>query len=1330
MNNQKSETNYCLGLDIGTNSVGWAITDPSANLLKVRGKGAIGVRLFDQGQTAESRRGFRSARRRSERRKERVRLLQELFSPLVLPMDDGFFIRLKESFLHRGDFGRENRANIFIGADFSEKEYYKKYPTIYHLRSALMNENRKFDIRLVYLAVHHIVKYRGNFLHDGEINFDGSELANSLADFFSNYFTLTESSIFSNIDIEKMKDIITNTKLFKSKKKEDILQLFKEEQGKDKSVIAFANSILGYTFSLNNLFGVEDILDDEEKEIKLKLEDSDFDTKQEFYLDKAGDYSSLLLLLKKIYGQALFYEILGGESTLSDAMIKKYNKHKEDLRILKQDIIYKYFPENYKEIFRATTGNNYVNYIKDKSGKERNGCGYEEFSKFLISLLKKKSDIEEVSEVIKALEDKTFLLRLNSPENGAIPFQMNLHELKRIFEGQSSYYPALKTIFEKVQSILCFKRPYYIGPLNPSSPYSWASEKVSERIYPWNFEDLVDSDSMAERFITRMTNYCSVFPEEEVLPRQSILYSMYSVLNELNKIKLNEKPISVDLKKFIFDNLFKTKKSISKKGLLDFLKKSNFGIFNSIEGLSEEDKFSNSLSSYIDLKNILQEEFDENLIPQYEKVIRIITLFDDIQMRKRNIEKFLPNIEEKKLNQLSKLRYTGWGRFSNKVINGVLSSEAKTILATLYESNMNYNEIIFSDSLGFLEIFNKEKRIIDKISYENCIEPLYCSPSVKRGVWQSIKVIEELEKFMGCAPSKIFVEVAKGEEEKKRSKTRERFLTELYSSIDSDVAIYNKEIHALLKDKINAKDSFESERVLLYFLQYGKCMYSGEPLDLSKLSLYQIDHIVPQSLIKDNSFENKVLVKTMENQYKSDNLAVSSAVRNKMKPFWDFLFKEKLIGKKKYNALLKETYDENDFAGFINRQLVETRQTTKEVINLLQTIYPGSYIYGIRAGLVSEFRSSYGFFKSRLLNDYHHAHDAYLNAVVGCFIKSIFTEWGSDYKINSYYLKNASIEYFRAQKNRVEQRDKFTYLAGKLGSTIIDDIGEIIWDESIIENIRRNINNPFCYVSKKLDIDANTDFYDQTLYQKDSNKKLIPRKSYNGVELPTDKYGGYTSTKPAYICAISYLKGKKEKQELINIPVKITYEQKTNPSALQDYLVSEYGQSIIILKDRIKKHQLVKYRGQLLHLSSASEAYNGVQLVVSPRFMEFLEALDKNNLFLETNEKDFTKISEEFFDHFLEKLEKLYPLYSNELIKLTTFRDSGDFKQLEYKDKCRFLRSVLLITKASPQNAMLNSFSIKGTLGRKTNFPIDLSEASFVSRSITGLHEKSDLIKV
>lgn len=38
--------NYYLGLDIGTNSVGWAVTDDEYNLCKFKKKDMWGIRLF------------------------------------------------------------------------------------------------------------------------------------------------------------------------------------------------------------------------------------------------------------------------------------------------------------------------------------------------------------------------------------------------------------------------------------------------------------------------------------------------------------------------------------------------------------------------------------------------------------------------------------------------------------------------------------------------------------------------------------------------------------------------------------------------------------------------------------------------------------------------------------------------------------------------------------------------------------------------------------------------------------------------------------------------------------------------------------------------------------------------------------------------------------------------------------------------------------------------------------------------------------------------------------------------------------------------------------
>lgn len=68
MSNTKEEVKgmdkYYLGFDIGTSSLGWAVTDADYNLVRVKGKDLWGVRLFDEAKTAAERRGYRTSRRR------------------------------------------------------------------------------------------------------------------------------------------------------------------------------------------------------------------------------------------------------------------------------------------------------------------------------------------------------------------------------------------------------------------------------------------------------------------------------------------------------------------------------------------------------------------------------------------------------------------------------------------------------------------------------------------------------------------------------------------------------------------------------------------------------------------------------------------------------------------------------------------------------------------------------------------------------------------------------------------------------------------------------------------------------------------------------------------------------------------------------------------------------------------------------------------------------------------------------------------------------------------------------------------------------------------
>ena len=93
---------YYLAFDIGTDSVGWAVTDLNYNLERLNGKYMWGTRLFEAGKTAAERRSFRAARRRLQRRTQRIRLLQEIFAEEISKQIWDFFIDwLKASIVRR-----------------------------------------------------------------------------------------------------------------------------------------------------------------------------------------------------------------------------------------------------------------------------------------------------------------------------------------------------------------------------------------------------------------------------------------------------------------------------------------------------------------------------------------------------------------------------------------------------------------------------------------------------------------------------------------------------------------------------------------------------------------------------------------------------------------------------------------------------------------------------------------------------------------------------------------------------------------------------------------------------------------------------------------------------------------------------------------------------------------------------------------------------------------------------------------------------------------------------------------------------------------------------
>ena len=580
-------SDYYLGFDIGTNSVGWCVTDLNYNVLRFNKKDMWGSRLFDEAKTAAERRVQRNSRRRLKRRKWRLNLLEEIFSNEILRVDSNFFRRLKESSLWLEDKSSKEKFTLFNDDNYKDYDFYKQYPTIFHLRNELIKNPEKKDIRLVYLALHSIFKSRGHFLFEGQNlkdikNFE--TLYNNLMAF------LEDNDIYKNIDssyIGNLENIICDSKKgLKDKEKE-----FKEIFNSDKQLVAFFKLSVGSSVSLNDLFDTDEYKKGEVEKEKISFREQIYEDDKPIYYSILGEKIEFLDIAKSFYDFMVLNNILADSQYISEAKVKLYDEHKRDLKNLKY-IIRKYNKENYDKLFKDKNESNYSAYIglnKEKGKKEvieKSRLKIDDFAKIIKGYLPKAEKIDEkdrsiFNEILDKIELKTILPKQRISDNGTLPYQIHEAELEKILENQAKYYDFLNheengvSTKDKLLMTFKFRIPYYVGPLNSyhknKGGNSWIVRKEEGKILPWNFEQKVDIEKSAEEFIKRMTNKCTYLNGEDVIPKDSFLYSEYIILNELNKVQVNDEFLNKEIKKKIIEDLFKKSKKIIEKNFREYL---------------------------------------------------------------------------------------------------------------------------------------------------------------------------------------------------------------------------------------------------------------------------------------------------------------------------------------------------------------------------------------------------------------------------------------------------------------------------------------------------------------------------------------------------------------------------------------------------------------------------------------------------------------------------------------------------------------------------------------------------------------------------------------
>ena len=559
--------------------------------------------------------------------------------------------------------------------------------------------------------------------------------------------------------------------------------------------------------------------------------------------------------------------------------------------------------------------------------------------------------------------------------------------------------------------------------------------------------------------------------------------------------------------------------------------------------------------------------------------------------------------------------------------------------------------------------------------------------------------------------------MARGAEEKKRTVSRRNKLLDLYKSCKNDYPLLFDELQNNTTD-----DELKSDKLYLYFTQFGKCMYTGENIDLGDLfnkNLYDIDHIYPQSKIKDDSLDNRVLVKKTTNAKKDNEYPLSSQIREKMTPHWKALLDKGLINKKKYERLVRNyPLSDEELSQFISRQLVETRQSTKAVANILEQLYPrpDTEIVYVKAALASEFRHQYDMLKCREVNDLHHAKDAYLNIVVG----------------NAY---NVKFTHNKANFIKGLQNNDKAYTV-RLDSMLKHNIdGAWIADNNESLNIVKSTMNKNNIRYTRYAFKQKGGLFDQNILKK--GKGQVPIK-VNDKRNSIEKYGGYNRPSSSYFSLVKYF-DKKGKKIIQLVPID-SFEEHIYQNTPERYISEKIGCDCEILIPCIKYNSCISIDGFRMHLSSKSNGgativcKPSIQLVVGYENEKYIKGIVKS---IETGfNADILKrynINNDnnliLYDLLSYKIKNT--IYKSKFEKVFICMSSGreKFILLDLDEQCYIINEILKILHC---NVVTGDLKLLGGSGQSGTVTINsalsniknVKSIKLINQSVTGLFEQ------
>ncbi len=566
-------------------------------------------------------------------------------------------------------------------------------------------------------------------------------------------------------------------------------------------------------------------------------------------------------------------------------------------------------------------------------------------------------------------------------------------ELKRLLNCQHEYgYDQFAPdVIDELSSILFKQRDFEDGPgpKDKATEKKWRESLKGNQTYS-GFDELVGN--------------CPFYPEEKRGHKNSQLYDMYVIINTLSQLSFADKEsqeqncpehLVHEMRQLLFEN----KGILTKKDVENLCKKNNIEIeipqelknkknlikATYIQFLSNPEVFPESM-----VKRFKEESYDDDNALS-SQIGYYLAKYATPRRRKEELQKIMSEEDFKLLNYCDKIKVEKSGGGAN--VSAKYMKEA---------INAYFNGVKYGD---FQAEFNKEHPLEEKGNYmseSGKVLPITDADMVRNPV--VYRSLNETRKIVNAARGKhkdintINIEVAKDvgksfeqrKETSKYQKENEANNEKLRMELIEKLAAVNMQV--MLADKL-------IERYTLWDAQKGMCMYSGKPIafaDLVGTTIVQVDHIIPQSIVLDETLNNKVLVLTEENQKKKNQLPLEYMDEKQSVDFKNRvhnLYRTGKISRTKKEYLLLPFLDDETIKGFVDRNINDTRTISKYIASYLRVAFNDQVkVQVIKGAVTSRFRkrwlgsklkrydyvpSIYGLDKkTRNLHYYHHAIDA------------------------------------------------------------------------------------------------------------------------------------------------------------------------------------------------------------------------------------------------------------------------------------------------------------------------------------------------------------------